>query len=150
MIKTTKKKLLKILEIDFVKFCIVGGTGFVINLVILIGLTKFLNISVFWGQLIGAETALFSNFLLHQNWTYSARKQRPRIPIMILQFHATSWPAIIGSTMMVTILVRVEHLGKLLALTISSFIALAWNYFWSKYVIWSDREKIIKERLEVS
>jgi putative flippase GtrA len=136
----------RLLEIDFVRFCIVGGLGFVINFALLIGLTKFIGLPVFWAQLIGAEVALFSNFILHHNWTYKEKKVKKSIGTLLVQFHATSWPAIVGSTLMVAGGVKFLHLSKLVALLVSSVIALAWNFSWSKFVIWRGvTEKEIEE-----
>jgi len=124
------------LKVDFVRFCIVGGLGFVINFIILVVLAHIANIPVFIAQLIGAEIALFSNFMLHNNWTYKSRKSKKSFTTLLTQFHATSWPAILGSSLMVSLGVNVVHLTKLVALGISSMIALLWNFAWSKYVVW--------------
>jgi putative flippase GtrA len=141
MIAYTREKILTLLKIDFIRFCIVGGTGFVINFIILNVLHDLLHIPVYISQFIGAEVALFSNFMLHHNWTYAAGKSRrakESILSLLVKFHATSWPAIIGSTLMVSAGVKFLHLGTLLALAVSSVIALLWNFVWSKYFIWRD------------
>lgn len=146
MIVYVKGKLAHILKIDFVRFCIVGGTGFVINLAVLIALTRLFDVRIFWAQLIGAEVALFSNFILHHNWTYKDKKVKKSLKSLLIQFHATSWPAIIGSTVMVSLGVSLLHMNKVEALIISSAIALAWNFAWSKYVIWKNvTDKEIEE-----
>lgn len=136
MIAYTRAQLRRLLKVDFVRFCIVGGTGFVINFIILVALSKLFNAPIIIAQLIGAEVALFSNFILHHNWTYKSRKVKKTIPKLLIQFHATSWPAILGSTAMVSAGVEFFHLSKLVALIISSAIALLWNFGWSKYVVW--------------
>lgn len=138
MIVYTREKIEHLLKIDFVRFCIVGGTGFVINFVILTLLHKVLHLPIFMSQLVGAEIALFSNFMLHHNWTYKNKKVKKTIPNLLVQFHATTWPAIIGSAAMVDAGVRFLHLSNLIALAASSAVALLWNFFWSKYVIWRD------------
>jgi putative flippase GtrA len=136
MIAYTKGQLRRLLKIDFVRFCIVGGVGFVINFIILITLTKLFHSPIFLAQLIGSEIALFSNFLLHNSWTYRANKVKKSMTTLLVQFHATTWPAILGSTAMVSLGVEVFHMSKLVALIISSVIALLWNFVWSKYVVW--------------
>jgi dolichol-phosphate mannosyltransferase len=138
MIKYTKAQLERLLKIDFIRFCIVGGTGFVINFAILLALPKLLHIPRPVAQFIGAEVALFSNFLLHHHWTYKNNQVEKTFYKLLLQFHATTWPAILGSTVMVSVGLTVFHLSELLALAISSAIALGWNFGWSKYVIWKD------------
>jgi len=147
MVAYTRAKLRHLLKIEFVRFCIVGGTGFVINFIILTILHRLLSFPVFIAQLIGAEIALFSNFMMHHHWTYKAHKVEKTVTKLVIQFHATTWPAILGSALMVTAGEKLLHLNNLLALTVSSIIALLWNFVWSKYVVWrnitsSEIEKI--------
>lgn len=129
---------MRVIRIDFIRFCIVGGTGFIINLAVLTLLHKIFGWPVFISQFFGAEIALFSNFLLHHYWTYKHRRVEKRKRNLFLQFHVTSWPAIVGSTIMVGTFVSVFNFNSLEALITSSAIALLWNFTWSKYVIWKD------------
>jgi dolichol-phosphate mannosyltransferase len=138
MVAYTRAQIVRLLKIDFVRFCIVGGTGFVINLVLLTLFHKILGWPVFLSQLLGAEIALFSNFMLHHHWTYKAHKVHKSWQRLLIEFHTTSWPAILGSSAMVTVGEHNLHLGNLSALAVSSVIALLWNFVWSKYVIWRD------------
>lgn len=141
MLAYTRQKFLKLLKIDFIRFCIVGGVGFLANLAILATLHGLLQINIFASQLISAEIALFANFIMHHYWTYKAHLVAKRKRVLLVQFHATSWPAIIGSTLMVGAGVEIFHLSDLVALVVSSMIALGWNFAWSKYVIWKDVSK---------
>ena len=138
MIAYTRGKLERLLKIEFIRFCIVGGTGFVINFILLALLPKLFGIPIPLAQFVGAEVALFSNFIMHHNWTYKSKRVKKSIPSLLIQFHATTWPAILGSTVMVSVGVDVLHLSKLVALLISSAIALFWNFGWSKFVVWHD------------
>jgi len=126
----------KIFQVDFVRFCLVGAIGFVINFVLLTILYKVLHIHLFIAQLIAGEIALFSNFLMHHNWTYKHKKVKKTIPSLLWQFHVTSWIAIVGSALMVSGGVRYLHLHYFTALVLSSAVALLWNFGWSKLVIW--------------
>ena len=142
----TKEQIRRLLKIDFIRFCIVGGTGFIINLIILTFLHRYISMPIFFAQLIAAEIALFSNFMLHHNWTYKSHKVKKTIPSLLLQFHATSWPAILGSAIMVSFFEKALNFNELFSLITSSLIALMWNFGWSKYVVWSKvTEKDIQE-----
>lgn len=142
----TREQIKRLLKIDFVRFCIVGGTGFVINLIILTTLHRWADMPIFFAQLIAAEIALFSNFILHHNWTYKNNKVKKSIPTLLIQFHATSWPAIVGSAVMVSLCEKVLGFNELFSLIASSLIALLWNFGWSKYVVWRKvTEKDIQE-----
>ena len=137
MIAYTRNKIERLLKLEFVRFCIVGGLGFVINFILLNGLKK-LGLSVWLAQLIGAEVALGSNFILHHNWTYKSHKVEKGLRSLVIQFHATTWPAIIGSVIMVGVSEKSFNLNNFQALVISSLISLIWNFCWSKYVVWRD------------
>ena len=138
MIGNIKQRVEQLLKIEFIRFCIVGGTGFVINFIILVILRNIFSFPVFLAQLIGAEIALFSNFMLHHHWTYKSHKVEKSLKQLIIQFHISSWPAILGSALMVTVAEKYLHLSNVLALILSSVIALMWNFFWSKFIIWKD------------
>jgi dolichol-phosphate mannosyltransferase len=146
MIAYTRRKLQHLIKIDFIRFCIVGGTGFVINFILLALLPKIFGVPIPVAQFVGAEVALFSNFVMHNKWTYKSKYVKKSIANLLIQFHATSWPAILGSTAMVSVGVETLHLSKLIALAISSVIALLWNFGWTRFVIWRDvTPKEIKE-----
>jgi putative flippase GtrA len=138
VISYTKDKIARLLQIEFIRFCIVGGTGFVINFILLYLLNGVFGLDIILAQFIGAEIALFSNFILHHNWTYKHHNVEKPKHQLIIQFHLTTWPAILGSVAMVSISVKVFHLSNFVALIISSVISLIWNFVWSKYVIWRD------------
>lgn len=130
----------ELLEKDFVRFCVVGGLGFVINFAILTVLYKVLNAPLFVSQLIAAEVSLFNNFLLHHHWTYKKNNSVKSLRRLVVEFHATSWVAIVGSAALVSFGVHVLNLHYFESLVISSVVALGWNFFWSKYVIWKHHE----------
>lgn len=148
MLAYSRAQIVNLLKIDFIRFCIVGGTGFTINLVILVLLNKVLGVHIFIAQLIGAEVALFSNFMLHDKWTYKHHKVEKKKQRLLIQFHMTTWPAILGSALMVTGFEKLFSFNNPTALAVSSIIALMWNFFWSKYVVW--RRVTPEEVLETS
>src|SRR3990167_3662561 len=92
-------------KVDFVRFCIVGTLGFIINFALLTLLYKGLKMNVFIAQLISSELALFNNFILHHNYTYKDRSSKS-IRNLLIQFHVSSWTAIVGSAAIVTIAVH--------------------------------------------
>lgn len=138
MVVYSRVKLERLLRIEFIRFCIVGGTGFVINFILLLVLKHGFGLPIFWAQLVGAEVALFSNFMLHHHWTYQSHKVTKTMSSLLVQFHVTTWPAIIGSALMVTGGEKFLHLSNLEALIVSSIISLIWNFLWSKFVVWRD------------
>lgn len=129
-----RHKANKALEIDTIRFTIVGGLGFLINLTVLYVVHGAFGLPVGISQLIGAETAILSNFYLHSIWTYKGAAEKP-LGKRLAQFHASAW---VGSGITsVIMIVAVKQLGVFypLALVIGSLGGLLWNYLWTKYVI---------------
>ena len=136
MVAYAKRKLNQALGITFIRFCVVGAWGFGLNFALLTTLYKEFGLSLFISQLIAGEIALFNNFLLHHHWTYKKRKSQKAFQDLLVQFHATSWVAIVGTALIVNLGVRYAHLSYFASLVIGGMAALAWNYMWSKFVIW--------------
>jgi len=126
----------RLLQSDFIRFCIVGSLGFFINFAILTLLYKVFHSPLFISQIIAAEIALFSNFMFHHHWTYKANHVRKTLSKLIVQFHLTTWFAVIGSALIVSAGVHVLHLHYFPSLVLASGTALLWNFGWSKFVIW--------------
>ena len=126
----------KLLAFDFIRFCMVGTLGFGINFGLLTLLYKKIGAPLFFSQLLAAEIALFHNFIWHHKWTYKNKNVSKTIKNLLIQFHATSWMAIVGSAVIISVLVNKAGLDYVLALILSSGAALAWNFAWTKLVIW--------------
>ena len=138
----------RLLGVDFVRFCMVGALGFLINLFLLTLLFRMLHLPIFVSQLLAGEVALFSNFMLHHNWTYKHRKTTKSIQSLLIQFHVTSWVAIVGSALLVSVGVHTLHMMYVVALVFSSAIALMWNFVWSKFVIWKHEHEHVDKVAE--
>ena len=80
----------------FLKFCLVGTIGFIINA---LGLEIFYRLGLRPGPAaaVGAEIAIISNFILNNLWTFSDKKISEGIKIVakFIQFNFTSAGAII-------------------------------------------------------
>lgn len=131
-----KQLLDKLLSLDYIRFGLVGALGFIVNLILLMLLYKLLHVPLFIAQLVSAEVALFSNFMLHHHWTYRHNGVIKSPRRLILEFHVTSWVAIIGTAAIVSLTVESLHLQYLIALCIAGALAMVWNYLWSKFVVW--------------
>jgi len=61
--------------VQFVKFCIVGGTGVLVDMTVLFLLAdpKTLALNITLSKFIAAETAMLNNFVWNEVWTFSAK-----------------------------------------------------------------------------
>ncbi|HMT19614.1 MAG TPA: GtrA family protein [Candidatus Saccharibacteria bacterium] len=134
--RVVKTIILKLLQKDFVRFCIVGAIGFIVNATLLKLFVDYVHLRVYIAQALAAEIALFINFVFHHNWTYRRASENKSIKQLVVQFHMSSWVAILGSALIVGVLVNKLNMPLMVSLAISSLAALFWNFFWTKYVIW--------------
>src|SRR6266705_2935749 len=118
----------RLLRYHIVRFCLVGGLGFVINFALLTMLYKYLHWPLFIAQLLAGEIALFNNFLLHHHWTYKDANVTKSLMNLLVQFHVTSWLAIVGTAAVVSLGVNHFHLHYFTALVIGGVTAIGWNY----------------------
>ncbi len=134
---------LRLIKKSLARFVAVGAAGFVINFAILTVLYKVLNFNILPSQLIGAEVAILSNFYLHNNWTFKDAVKNSLITRLI-EFHASSW---IGSAITTVTLIFLVDRGMqyLIALIIGAIIALVWNFFWTRFIIWKPKESSYEE-----
>lgn len=123
----------------FVKFGIVGGTGFVVNLIFLrvfrsIGLSEFLV----W--LFATELAIVNNYVFNNIWTFKEDKIKglKATTLKFLQFNLTSAGALIIQSVVGPIgtrIVGVQYDFLVLAFVVL-FLVLPYNYFMYTNVIW--------------
>lgn len=73
-----------VLKSRFLKFCLVGGSGVGVNLVVfhlaLRGLEPYStpDAAVFWANGLGILVSIFTNFLLNDQWTWGDREKGSR------------------------------------------------------------------------
>lgn len=132
-----KSRIRSLIYSPFLKFCVVGSIGFIINTVVLELFVAFgLHPAV--GSAVGAEAAIISNFLLNNMWTFRHRKiEGNRIIGKFLQFNTTSLGAIILQAGTVAIGsffwgVKLYHFYYVLGVG----FGLIWNYTMYSKVIW--------------
>lgn len=74
----------------FIKFCIVGASGIVVNLGFFTVLLAF-GVNKYLGSPIAIELSIVWNFLLNNQWTFRWRKTKDRSRIKALKFNAISF-----------------------------------------------------------
>lgn len=124
----------------FVKFGIVGGTGFVVNYVGLELLKKF-GLSTYFAALFATEAAIISNFIFNNIWTFKD-KTITKITDIIFQFakfNIASLFAVIVQPPIVTLATRIfsdTSMVRLGALLFALVIVLIYNYTVYNLFIW--------------
>jgi dolichol-phosphate mannosyltransferase len=126
---------------SFGKFLVVGGIGLIINTVLL-ELFVRTGLVAWVSNMIGAECAIISNFILNNRWTFSSRSVNGlKALIKFIEFNGTS---IIGVTFIQTgtIWLGTRIWGEptyRIWYVIGTGMLVIWNYLMYSRVIWKKR-----------
>lgn len=140
-----KERALELLNGSFGKFLLVGGTGFIINAVILRILVEGFDWAPYNANLVGAVFAVFSNYNLNNLWTFGHRKHTSpfRYVWKMLQFYATSSFGVIF-IQTGTIYIGVHYITKesdyFIYFLIGTFFLMLFNYTIYSKVIWRKKK----------
>jgi dolichol-phosphate mannosyltransferase len=116
------------------KFCVVGGTGVVVDMVILYLLSDphMLGFGLTRSKIVAAETAIASNFLLNDAWTFGDLTSRaPGLAAKVRRFLGFNAICLVGLCLNVVILNLLFNFAKLDRYTsnaIAILVVTGWNY----------------------
>jgi len=125
----------------FIKFGIVGGTGFVVNYIGL-EILKRIGLSTYLSTLLATEAAIISNFIFNNIWTFKDKiiTSLKDLIIQFFKFNLSSLFAVIVQPFIVTGAVKLlgdtslVHFGALLFALF--FVVMPYNYIVYNLVIW--------------
>jgi dolichol-phosphate mannosyltransferase len=131
----------------FVRFCIVGASGTLIDTAMLFLLSdpRTLNWSLTGSKIIAAELALTNNFIWNDLWTFgkfSSRqntfRQRAR---RFLKFNLLCSVGIILNIIILNIGFKVFHVNRYIANLSAIFLVTFWNYNTNRKLSWRTTAK---------
>ncbi len=115
-----------------VMFLVVGGSGVVVNSVALVVLYEYLRLPLVAASALAVETAIASNFLLNDRWTFGRR----RLSIHRFgKFNAVSLGGLVITTTTLWLLVNLFNMPYLLANLLGISLSTAWNFIVN--VLWT-------------
>jgi dolichol-phosphate mannosyltransferase len=130
---------------EFIKFCIVGSTGVIVDMgfIWLLADPKMLGLNVSISKGIAAEIALISNFFLNNFWTFKNRhKEIEGVKIIfkrLIKFNAICGIGILIGILLINLFYKTLGLNLYLSNLLAIGIVTAWNfglnikYNWIKY-----------------
>ena len=125
---------------DFMKYSLVGVSGVFVNLGLYFLLTRYYEISELVAPLIAIESALISNFILNNFWTFGKRITQSRIRVKFVKFHLVSgFSALINYSAFLTLFL-VFGLYDILANLIGIGLAAIVNYLINSNWTWKNNK----------
>ncbi len=140
---TTKGGLPEPLWKRYVKFCVVGGTGIVVDMGVLhlLASSAMLGWNLSLSKTIAAETAIFNNFLWNDLWTFRGMATGRHSPsqrlIRFLKFNLICLSGIALSLLLLNIQVHGLRWNLYLANFIAIVLVSLWNFLLNLKFGWS-------------
>ena len=118
-----------------IKFCIVGGSGVLVNTCILYVLKEMLGYSVMGASALAITSAISWNYVWNDTWTFKESETQNKGHTKAMMFAAI---CIIGAGINMGVLWLLTGMGVYYLLANLAGIAAAtgWNYVMNKRVTW--------------
>ena len=119
---------------QLVKFCLVGATGYVVNLLVYVALLDGADLEYRMAATGSFLVAVTNNYLWNRLWTF--RHHRGHFAYQGLRFFVVSVLVYVGNLLILTALVELG-LGKIVAQAIAIVLVTPFNFIGNK--LWSFR-----------
>jgi len=121
--------------LQLVRFGLVGGVGFVVNLAVYALLVRGFAVVYLAANVVAWLVAVTNNFVLNRHWTFDARHERAHR--QAVRFLAVSLMSEAFTLLVLTLLVEQGGLDKVLAPALAVGCAMPLNFLGNK--LWSFR-----------
>jgi dolichol-phosphate mannosyltransferase len=123
--------------LQLIRFAIVGGTGFVVNLAVYALCVHALDVPYQGAAVIAWLIAVTNNFVLNRHWTFDARAGSVRF--QAIRFFLVSLVAFVFGLLLLTLLVEGGGVAKVPAQAIAVAASTPLNFIGNK--LWSFRHR---------
>lgn len=140
-----KLGLRTLLASSFVKFCVVGGTGVLVDMALLFVLSdpSMLGLGLTRSKIVAAEVAILSNFALNDAWTFGAvSRARPGIGPRVrrfLRFNAICTVGLLLNVAILNVLFNLFDMNRYLANAVAILSVTGWNYLMNRKLNWATK-----------
>lgn len=119
------------------RFLVVGGSGVVVNMLVLYILVTRCHLPKITGAVFATESATFSNFFLHDHWTYADCSPDRSFLTRLLRFHASTLLGVGLALTTFTVLVTTLSLDYPIANLLGIGVGTVWYYLANSRFIWA-------------
>lgn len=121
--------------LQLIRFGIVGGSGFVLNLVVYAACVHLLSIDYHVAAVVAWLLAVMNNFALNRHWTFDAKAGKPSF--QALRFFVVSLVAFGFSLLLLMLFVGAGGMAKVPAQALAVIASTPFNFLGNK--LWSFR-----------
>jgi dolichol-phosphate mannosyltransferase len=126
---------------EFVKFCVVGGSGVFVNMGIYVLMTRLMDILYYIASPIAIELSILWNFTWNNLWTFKKREASATWTGRLIRFHVVAGVAGLVNYLTLLVLVSVLGVWDILANLIGIAFGTLVNYFMNSLWTWREIRK---------
>ena len=135
-----KTKLIRFYNGRFLKFCIVGGSGVIVNMGLLWLLTEIAGLYYLISSAISIETSIITNFILNDYWTWkdvggAGFKERLGRAV---KFNVICAVGLVINISILWTMTEVFGIYYMVSNLFGIAGAMLWNFFMNDKVTWKD------------
>jgi len=138
-----KLRIVTLPESSFFKFCVVGASGVLVDMGLLYLLSdpRTLGLGLTRSKLVAAETAIVSNFVLNDLWTFrqaslSHPGGRARLR-RFLGFNVICSAGLLLNVLLLNLLFNYGHMNRYFANAVAIAAVTGWNYWLNRKLNWA-------------
>jgi dolichol-phosphate mannosyltransferase len=146
-----KLRLATLRDSPFIKFCLVGASGVLVDMSLLYALSDphMLGLGLTRSKIMAAEAAIFSNFLLNELWTFgTASRQNPALSARLRRFLAFNVICSFGvllNVIILNVLFNYAGMNRYLANAVAIVSVTGWNYLLNRKLNWTPMKVLAEE-----
>lgn len=125
----------------FIKFCIVGASGFCVNLGLLAIFVEVVGMHKVWAQIPSYQISILTNFMFNEFWTFSDRRT-PGLKSFLIRAVKFNLVSQVGWGINISVyyvVLNVAGIYYIVSQIIAIAVATMWNFF--SNLIWTWRQK---------
>jgi dolichol-phosphate mannosyltransferase len=126
---------------EFVKFCVVGGSGVFVNMGIYVLITRLMGVLYYIASPIAIELSILWNFTWNNLWTFKKREANAPWMRRLTRFHVVAGVAGLANYSTILVLFGVFGIWDVLANLIGIAFGTLVNYFMNSLWTWKEMPK---------
>ncbi len=138
-IVTRARRLIRAHARRFVRFGLVGGTGVLVNLAVLVLLVELFGLAPLLAAAVATETAILSNFALNDAWTFRDARSGSRWHVRAARYNIYALGGLAISLAVLVVLTGWLGMHYLAANLVAIGVATSWIYVTNARWTWQAR-----------
>ncbi|MBS5842943.1 MAG: GtrA family protein [Clostridiales bacterium] len=131
--KCIRSKICSLLDATFIKYIIVGGIGYLVEVIILFFLTQILSMWYIYSNIISNFIALIFSYIINNCWTFKYKKIVFKKILILLEIHICN---VIVCSSILYFMTSICGIFYLISKMLTTLLSCIWNYFISKHIIY--------------